>query len=72
MKTNCKLIPFCIKYLLVSMDVWADVAILLMYGFHDIRYIGFHRLTVVNGPPSFGASPTEAHHKHKKKDKIKK
>ena len=33
-----------------------DVAILLMYGSHDMRYTGFHRLTVVNEPPSFRAS----------------
>ena len=28
-------------------------AILLMYGSHDMRHIGFHRLTVVNGTPGF-------------------
>ena len=33
-----------------------DVAILLMYGSHDMRHTGFHRLTVFNGPPGFGAS----------------
>ena len=27
--------------------------ILLMYGFHDMRYTGFRRLTVVNGTPRF-------------------
>ena len=26
-----------------------DVAILLMYGSHDMRLTGFYRLTVVNG-----------------------
>ena len=26
-------------------------AILLMYESHDMRHIGFHRLTVVNGTP---------------------
>ena len=25
--------------------------ILLMYGSHDMRHTGFHRLTVVNGTP---------------------
>ena len=30
------------------MDVWANVAILLMYGSHDMRQV-FLRLTVVNG-----------------------
>ena len=29
---------------------------LLMYGSHDMRHIGFRRLTVVNGPPKIGAS----------------
>ena len=28
-------------------------AILLMYGSHDMRHTGFHRLTVVNGTPRF-------------------
>ena len=28
-----------------------DVAILLMYGSHDMRHTGFSRLTVVNGTP---------------------
>ena len=28
-----------------------DVAILLIYGSHDMRYAGFRRLTVVNGTP---------------------
>ena len=28
-------------------------AILLMYGSHDMRHTGFHRLTVVNGTPGF-------------------
>ena len=27
--------------------------ILLMYGSHDMRHTGFHRLTVVNGTPGF-------------------
>ena len=27
--------------------------ILLMYGSHDVRHTGFHRLTVVNGTPGF-------------------
>ena len=36
---NCKLTLFCIKYtFFVSMDVWANVAILLLYGFHDMRH----------------------------------
>ena len=30
-----------------------DVAILLMYGSHDMRHTGFRRLTVVNGTPGF-------------------
>ena len=29
---------------------------LLMYESHDIRHIGFRRLTVVNGTPGNGAS----------------
>ena len=29
---------------------------LLMYGSHDMRHTGFRKLTVVNGPPGFGAS----------------
>ena len=28
-----------------------DVAILLIYGSHDMRHAGFCRLTVVNGTP---------------------
>ena len=28
-------------------------AILLMYGSHDMRHTGFHRLTVFNGTPGF-------------------
>ena len=36
---NCKLTPFLYKiYNFVSMDVWANVTILLMYGSHDIRH----------------------------------
>ena len=30
-----------------------DVAILLMYGSHDMRHTGFRRLTVVNKTPKF-------------------
>ena len=33
-----------------------DVVILLIYGSHDVRHADFRRLTVVNGPPGFGAS----------------
>ena len=33
-----------------------DVAILLMYGSHDMRHTGFRRLTIVNGPLGFMAS----------------
>ena len=29
---------------------------LLMYGSHDMRHTSFRGLTVVNGPPGFGAS----------------
>ena len=29
------------------------LAILLMYGSHDMRHTGFRRLTVVNGTPGF-------------------
>ena len=29
---------------------------LLMYKFHDMRHTGFRRLTMVKGPPRFGAS----------------
>ena len=28
-----------------------DVAIVLMYGSHDMRHVGFCKLTVVNGTP---------------------
>ena len=28
-----------------------DVAILLLYGSHDMRHTGFRRLTMVNGTP---------------------
>ena len=28
-----------------------DVAILLMYGSHDMRHTGFRKLTVINGTP---------------------
>ena len=31
-----------------------DVAILLMYGSHDMRHVSFRRLTVVNGTPRNG------------------
>ena len=31
-----------------------DMGILLMYGSHYMRHIGFHRLTVVNGPRKMG------------------
>ena len=31
-----------------------DVVILLMYVSHDMRHIGFHRLTVVNETPGMG------------------
>ena len=34
-----------------SMDDGPYWVILLMYGSHDMRHIGFHRLTVVNGTP---------------------
>ena len=33
-----------------------DVAILIMYGSHDMRHIGFRGLTVVNGTPGIGTS----------------
>ena len=36
-----------------SMDNGPGLVILLMYGSHDMRHIGFHRLTVVNGTPGF-------------------
>ena len=39
-----------------SMDDGLYWVILLMYGSHDMRHIGFHRLTVVNGIPGFWAS----------------
>ena len=26
---------------------------LFMYGSHDMRHVGFHKLTVVNGTPGF-------------------
>ena len=36
---NCKLTPFLYKiYNFVSMDVWANVAILLIYRSHDMRH----------------------------------
>ena len=36
-----------------SMDDGPYCVILLMYGSHDMRHIGFRRLTVVNGTPGF-------------------
>ena len=36
-----------------SMDDGPYWVILLMYGSHDMRHIGFRRLTVVNGTPGF-------------------
>ena len=36
-----------------SMDDGPYRVILLMYGSHDMRHIGFRRLTVVNGTPGF-------------------
>ena len=36
-----------------SMDNGPGWVILLMYGSHDMRHTGFHRLTVVNGTPGF-------------------
>ena len=36
---NCILTHFLYKiYIFVSMDVWANVVILLMYGSHDMRH----------------------------------
>ena len=32
------------------------LVILLMYGSHDMRHIGFRRLTVVNGPLGRGVT----------------
>ena len=34
-----------------SMDNRLGWVILLMHGSHDMRHIGFHRLTMVNGTP---------------------
>ena len=57
---------FCIKSDVITLGsiemygfvtVWTSMGgglywvILLMYGFHDMISIGFHRLTVVNGTP---------------------
>ena len=36
-----------------SMDDGSYWVILLMYGSHDMRHTGFHRLTVVNETPGF-------------------
>ena len=36
-----------------SMDNGPGWVILLMYGSHDMRHTGFHRLTVVKGTPGF-------------------
>ena len=36
-----------------SMDDGPYWVILLMYGSHDMRHTGFHRLTVVNRTPGF-------------------
>ena len=36
-----------------SMDDGPYWVILLKYGSHDMRHIGFRRLTVVNGTPEF-------------------
>ena len=35
-----------------------DVTILLMYGSHDMRHIGFRRLTMVNGTLGLGCTPS--------------
>ena len=37
----------------MSMDDGSYWVILLMYGSHDMRHTGFHRLTVVNGALGF-------------------
>ena len=39
-----------------SLDDRPYLVILFMYESHDMRHIDFHRLTMVNGPPRFGAS----------------
>ena len=59
---------FCIKSDVITLEfikiygfvtVWTSMddgpywVILLMYGFHDMRYTGFRRLTVVNRTPGF-------------------
>ena len=36
-----------------NMDDGPYWVILLMYGSHNMRHTGFHRLTVVNGTPGF-------------------
>ena len=36
-----------------SMDDRPYLVILLMYGSHDMRHIGFYKLMVVNGTPEF-------------------
>ena len=36
-----------------SMDDGPYYVILLMYGSHDMRHTGFHKLTVVNETPEF-------------------
>ena len=44
-------------FILMSMDVWARRChFYSCIGSHDMRHIGFHRLTVVNGTPKIGAS----------------
>ena len=38
---------------LTSMDDWPYWVIVLMYESYDMRHVGLHRLTVVNGIPEF-------------------
>ena len=44
-------------YIFVSIDVWANVAILITYGSHDMR----HRLTVVNRTPGIWGDTFRVH-----------
>ena len=61
---------FCIKSEVITLEsiemygfvtVWTSMddgpywVILLMYGSHNMRHTGFHRLTVVNGTLEIGA-----------------
>ena len=52
----------------MNMDDGPYWVILLMYGSHNMRHTGFHRLTVVNGTPGFWGVTIKASNMHAKMD----